>query len=211
MSGPNNWLGRLAKGEDGGNPPKNTRKVMLWLAGAIVLGVVLLVMGSSGSQSPQPADEKKVEAGDPAQTTQVQKTMMATEEEALAAKLQAMLERIDGSGSVRVTVRLASSARETYAVNTTTGRKTTLEKDQGGGTRTINENSDSNQLVMARNSRGDSPMVEVETASRVAGVLVVAGGAGNPRVKEMLFDAIRVALDVEPHKILVLTGQGGIK
>lgn len=211
MSGPDNWLGKLAKAGDGGNPPKNSRKMMWWLAGAVILGVVLMVMGSSGGQSSPPVDEKRVEAGDPAQTMPVQKTMMAAEEDALAAKLQAMLERIEGSGSVKVTVRLASSARESYAVNTATGRKTTLEKDQGGGTRTINENSDSNQLVMARNAKGDSPMVEMETASRVAGVLVVAGGAGNPGVKERLFEAVRVALDVEPHKILVLTGQGGIK
>jgi len=54
-------------------------------------------------------------------------------------------------------------------------------------------------------------VVQMETASRIAGVLVVARGASNPQVKERLFEAVRVALNVEPHKILVLPGEGGIK
>lgn len=208
MSGLNNWWSRLVGGGAGNaSPPKISRKKMLWLIGAVFLGISLIVLGNGGGQPPPSAREKSAGAGEaPAEVT-AQKTMMAAEEEALAAKLQSMLERIDGAGSVKVTVRLAASARETYAINTTTGRKTTVEKDQGGGTRTINENSDASQLVMARNGKGETPVVEMEMASRVAGVLVVAGGAGNPQVKERLFDAVRVAVNVEPHRIMVMTGR----
>ncbi len=179
---------------------------MLWLMGAVFLGISLIILGSGG-QPPPPPVEKRADAGEAPAEVAAHKTMMAAEEEALAAKLQYMLERIDGAGSVKVTVRLAASARENYAVNTTTGRKTTVEKDQGGGTRTINENSDASQLVMSRNGKGEAPVVEMETASRVAGVLVVAGGAGNPRVKEKLFEAVRVAVNVEPHRIMVMSGR----
>lgn len=208
MSGPGSWLNKLSNNPDGGGPQKIIKKKMWWLAGAIILGIGLIVLGNGGGQPAPPLSEKRPETAEMSPDTAIRQTMMAAEEKALADNLQEMLQRIEGSGSVRVTVRLATSARGAYAINTTTGRKTTVEKDQGGGTRTINENSDSSQLVIARSGKGDAPVVEMESASRVAGVLVVAGGAGNPMVKERLFEAVRVSLNVEPHRIVVLPAKG---
>lgn len=208
MSELKSWFDRLLKDREGaGSPPKITRKKMFWLAGAIFLGVSLIILGSNGTQSPPPVNENKIQIGESTAQKTPDKSMMALEEEAMASKLKVMLGKINGAGSVSVTVRLATSTRETYAINTTTGRKTTVEKDQGGGTRTINENNDVSQMVMARDGQGESPVVEKESASEVAGVLVVASGAENPQVKEQLFEAVRVSLNVEPHRIVVLTGQ----
>ncbi len=210
MSPPGKWLKSLAGEGGGGGPQKAVRKKMWWLAGAVFLGVGLIILGNMGSPPPQ-TEQKNAAAIDPPADRPALKSRMAVEEEALAARLQGLLERIEGAGSVRVTIRLASSAREDYAVNTTTGKKTTVEKDQGGGARTINENSDSVQVVIARDGKGDSPVVEMETASKVAGVLVVSGGAANPAVRERLFEATRVALNVDPHRIVVLPSGGGVR
>jgi stage III sporulation protein AG len=110
---------------------------------------------------------------------------------------------------VKVTVKLAASTREDYAINTTAGSKTTQEKDQGGGTRVTTENTDTNQLVLIREGAGENPVVEQEQAAKVAGVLVVADGAGNPEVKANLFQAVRVSLGVEPQKIVILPSRKG--
>ncbi|MFZ5647827.1 MAG: hypothetical protein ACOY30_09445 [Bacillota bacterium] len=204
------WFNKAGSSGDG--PGKANRKKLMGLAAVVILGISLIILGSTDGREPTPpAREKSVDIKETDTEKSLHRSMMAQEEEALASKLQAMLERIEGSGEVKVTVRLASSNRETFATNTTIGRKNTVEKDQGGGTRTINENTDTTQLVIAKNGNGDSPVVEMESASRIAGVLVVAQGAANPRVKENLFNAVRVALNVDPHKILVLTGEGGAK
>lgn len=208
MSGISDWFSGMGSGGKG--PVKLSMKRMLWLGAAVILGISLIVLGGGGQQSPSGVIEKK-DTGEAAAVGSPPKSIMVAEEDALSARLQSMLERIEGSGEVKVTVRLATSSRESYATNTTVGSKNTLEKDQGGGTRTINENSDTTQLVIAKNGKGDTPVVQMETASRVAGVLVVAGGASSPLVKERLFEAVRVALNVEPHKILVLPGEGGVK
>ncbi|HPU36274.1 MAG TPA: hypothetical protein PLA91_05715, partial [Bacillota bacterium] len=56
-----------------------------------------------------------------------------------------------------------------------------------------------------RSENGEErPVVEREVAPQVAGVLVVAEGAGDSRIKARLFEATRVALGVDPQKILVL-------
>lgn len=206
----NDWFNRLRESSSG-TPIKDNIKRIWLLVGAVFLGISLILFGNSGDQPPPQAEKKIIDIGETGNqnTVTAKKSLMAAEEDALAAKLQVMLEKIEGSGDVRVTVRLATSAREDYAVNTNTGSKTTVEKDQGGGTRTINENSGTNQLVITRDDQGEIPVVEMESASKVAGVLVVAAGAGKPMVKERIFEAVRVALNVEPHRILVMPAEGG--
>ncbi|MHB8157551.1 MAG: hypothetical protein ACYDEQ_09225 [Desulfocucumaceae bacterium] len=209
MSGFNDWLRSVIGGtNETKGPVKITRKKMWWLVVAVMLGICLITLGNLGAK-PAEEKDKNISLESTVNTDTDKKTKMLEEEESLAARLKAMLEGIEGSGTVKVTVRLAASARESYALNKTTGSKNTVEKDQGGGTRTINENTDSAQLVIAKNGKGDAPVVELESSSKVSGVLVVAEGASSPRVKERLFEAVRVALNVDPHKILVLPGEGG--
>jgi len=194
----------LSGGEKGGVSSKEQSKRNLWLVGLAALGVILLVMsgvgGSNSVDKTLPSQESSALQGH----EQVLRAM-STEEDQLSGKLCEMLKQVEGAGKVEVSVRLSSTTRSEYAVNTTSGKKTTQEKDQSGGTRLTTEDSGSGQLVMNRNgSGGEQPVVEREVAPQVAGVLVVAEGAGDARVKVKLFEATRVALGIEPHKILVL-------
>ncbi len=199
-------------GFGGGNeskfPPKDQGRRGLWLVVLAVLGVTILIFsgvtgsvrdtGESTGQSPQ--QDTNVTA-EPNQAG----SGMTAEEEQLGQKLCEMLRQVEGAGRVEVSVRLSSTTRSEYAVNNTTGKKTTQEKDQGGGTRTTTEDTGSGVLVMNRSgSGGEQPVVERETAPQIAGVLVVADGASDARVKAKLYEATRVAVGVEPQKILVL-------
>lgn len=195
-------------GDESRFPAKDQGRRGIWLATLAVLGVMILIFsGVTGSvqgtgqptqQAPQ--GENSVEAA-PGQDL----SGMTAEEEQLGRKLCEMLRQVEGAGRVEVSVRLSSSTRSEYAVNNTTGKKTTQEKDQAGGTRTTTEDTGSGVLVMNRNgSGGEQPVVERETAPQIAGVLVVADGAVDSRVKAKLYEATRVAAGVEPQKILVL-------
>jgi stage III sporulation protein AG len=206
MTGFKDLLQKFKQSETGGG--KLSRKKIWWLAGLMALGALLVMVGSAGDNKATQTQEdtrKKMEI--PSESAS--RSAMEREEDALADKLQDMLGRIEGAGMVKVTVKLASSTREDYAINTTTGSKTTQEKDQGGGTRVTTENTDSNQLVLIREGSGENPVVEQEQSAEVAGVLVVADGAANPEVKANLFQAVRVSLGVEPQKIVILpSGKG---
>lgn len=192
----------LGFGRQGDKGVKVQNRRNLWLAGLAVLGVLMLVY--AGFDAPA-ATEQPPSAGIAAGQAQAPEDNLMSAEEALLSKnLRAMLSQIDGAGQVEVSVRLSETTRSEYAVNATTGRKTTQERDQSGGTRLTTEDSDSNQLVMHRNGQQEQPVVERGVAPRVAGILVVAEGAGDPKVKAMLFQATRVAMGVEPQKILVL-------
>lgn len=195
----------ITGGEDKDNyPPKQQRQKIIWLGMIVALGVALILLGN-GSRPPLQGPAK--EAGGSGEKEVVFGSAMAREEEILAERLKKMLSQVEGAGKVDVSVRLASSKRDLYALNTTTGRKTTEEKDTAGGTRITTENTGSEQLVLLREGQREAPVVEEEQASRIAGVLIVAEGARNPVIKASLFRAAQVALGVEPQKIFVLPAE----
>lgn len=195
---------------DGGEPPKKQARLTATLLGVALLGIFFLVAGNLGGGDKEPVKTgAKTDTAAPAPLEQGSSSMTG-EEEILSKKLCEMLKKVEGAGRVEVSVRLFSSTRSEYAVNTTTGKKTTQEKDQSGGSRVITEDSESGQLVMNRSGQGnETPVMEREMAPQVAGVLVVAEGAEDARVKAKLFEASRVALGIEPQKILVVPMERG--
>lgn len=182
---------------------KSEGRRSLWLGGLASLGIILLVTSGLVGDKPSPREATQGEPAIP-QSRQQALSGMSVEEESLSKRLCEMLRQVEGAGKVEVSVRLSGSTRAEYAVNTSTGKKTTQERDQSGGTRLTTEDSSSGQIVMNRSGNNEQPVIEREVAPKISGVLVVAEGAGDARVKAKLFEATRVALGVEPHKILVL-------
>lgn len=199
----NKLLDFFGFGRQGGGGSTGQNKRNLWLAGLAVLGVLMLVFSAVDRTK---SNQKQTLNSDVSnkQTQEQVNSSMSREEELLSKKLCNMLRKVEGAGEVEVSVRLSDTTQSEYAVNTTTGKKTTQERDQSGGTRLTTEDNNSNQLVMNRSGQGEQPVVEREVAPHVAGVLVVAEGAGNAKVKAMLFQATEVAMGIEPQKILIL-------
>ncbi|GAB6182107.1 hypothetical protein JCM14036_34260 [Desulfotomaculum defluvii] len=204
------WLKKLVgDGEVDGPKKEQLKKIKFMVLGA-ALGIGLLFMGSLGNEKqaqslPPTPDKVELKASDNPRT----QTAMASEEDFMAEKLCEMLEQVDGAGKVKVTIRLENSTQTEYAINTSTGKKTTQEKDQSGGTRTLTEDTDTGQLVLVTRSGEETPVLSREIAPAVAGVLVVADGADDPNVKAKLFRATQVALGIEPHKVIVMARKAG--
>ena len=193
--------------------PKN--KKFWFLMGAALLGIALMLLGGAGSGD-QTAETDRAPAGGQAdrygETTNFStvNSLMTAEEKQIATELQRMLEQISGAGRVEVTIQLATSTHNDYAINSDTGLKTTMEEDQNGGVRRITENTGSSIVVITGSSQGlEKPVIKREVAPEVAGVLVVAEGAREPVVKADLFRAVQVALGIQPHKIVVMNMKRG--
>lgn len=127
-------------------------------------------------------------------------------ENLLAGRLEKMLVQIEGVGETRVTVNLASTTEKDYAINTSTNKRNTLEKDQKGGNRTITEINEDGQMVLIRESQGsrELPVVVKEIKPEVKGVIVVAKGAEDPEIRSDLMNAVQVYLDVPLYRVIVL-------
>jgi stage III sporulation protein AG len=166
-------------------------------------GVVLLVLGSAGNAGYQTGEG--IPPGEEAITpAKEQPAAIKREEDELAERLRTVLRKIEGAGAVEVTVHLAGSTRTEYAVNAVTGKRTTEESDKAGANRLTTEDNNNGQVVVVRNGQRETAVIEREEAPRILGVLVVADGAVDPEVKARIFQAVRVALGVDTHRVLVL-------
>jgi stage III sporulation protein AG len=169
----------------------------LWLLlGAAGIGIILLLGGNGKEEANSgPVSEKipvKVESSEIIQT-----------EKRLESELESILEQIDGVGNVSAKVHLKSGNRRVWERQSRMTKRSQQQQDQ-----LDTEESASDELVLANGNGADSPVLREEIAPEIDGVLIVAAGAGDPRIKQVLFDTVTTILHLPPHRVMVTAGTG---
>lgn len=137
--------------------------------------------------------------------THFPETEISRAEKMLEQRLEHILSQIAGAGTVDVSVFLATGTRYEYAINVSANKRVIDEKDQGGGVRLTTEDNLTDQYVLIRgNQTEEKPVIIQENSPEIQGVLVVADGARDARIKAQLLQAVQVALGLEPHRIQIL-------
>ncbi|MDI6823191.1 MAG: stage III sporulation protein AG [Bacillota bacterium] len=168
-----------------------------WLLLAGVVGVILIVAGSwLGQRQPEPPrpvrQETEVMAPAPAGAGLTPRD------------LEGVLSLVAGAGEVTVSITYRSGPRQEVVQDVSRTTRRTEEKEAGGTVRVTEEEQESVQAVMARPGGQDQPVVSREQAPEIAGVLVVAGGARDPAVREMLSRAVQTLLGLPAHRVQVV-------
>ncbi len=196
--------------KDKGEPPKE-KKDPFWLSREfMILILALVVFGSAGLISfGKSGDTLQTSAVAKTSTVPVQSesTKLNSLERDLENKLQTTLSRMNGVGQVVVSVSLFSGLKSNYARNENVTKRTSKETDKASGTRETTEVTENNQLVMP--SGTTQPVMVMEERPQVAGVLVIAEGAKDPRIKEEIHTALKILLDIPATKITV-EAMGGV-
>ncbi|WZL71446.1 stage III sporulation protein AG [Clostridiaceae bacterium 35-E11] len=116
-------------------------------------------------------------------------------------QLKNILGQIKGVGEVEVMVTYETSTEIVPASNLTKSNQLTQEQDAQGGTRTTTQEDSSQNVVMTTDN---SQLVVIkEIKPQVRGVVVVAEGAGDIKVKKELIEAVRTIFQVPAHKVMV--------
>lgn len=121
-------------------------------------------------------------------------------------ELASILSQIEGAGKVSVSLTLSSDGVKTYAANVREEKKD-YEEAGGGGKKLTSETNISQDIAV---NAGNALLVE-HKKPEVAGVLVVAEGAGNSKVRENLTYATSTLLDIPVHKVKVMPRGEGIE
>lgn len=114
----------------------------------------------------------------------------ALSERALEERLEAILSRIDGAGKVSVMITYDSGSTLVTAEEST--------RTTGG-----NGSSESVKPSTVSGGGSQSPIVLTEIMPKIRGVIVVAEGADNIRVRVELQNAVMTVLAAEPSAISV--------
>ena len=187
-------------------------KISVRLIFLLLLGLALLLAGSLFNR-PKPAGRSSVtdaQQSVPAATTELGPQGYADYEKSLDAELERILSLVEGAGRVTVSVTLESGPRYRYAENENTTERRTDEKDKAGGVRTITEIIRNLQMVLTRQGNGpEKPVLEEVQRPVVRGVLVVAPGASDSRVRARLTEAVRTYLNLPACRVTVVPKTNG--
>ncbi|TDT61948.1 stage III sporulation protein AG [Fonticella tunisiensis] len=183
---------------------KDTKKLMYYLLIAILLGVLLMLIGnvttSLNSSSLGEKDKKN--------TIQVNTNTAAgtpsTYEDKLKKELTDTLSQIEGVGKVVVTINFEEGYEEVPVMNKNNSDRRIEEKDSNGGTRITTEKTDSSNAVIVNDGSGSKVVITRRINPKVAGVIVVAEGAENRKLRDDLILAVRTVLNVQEHKVAVM-------
>jgi len=111
-----------------------------------------------------------------------EKSLVQSEEKSLEERLEEILSRIKGVGEVSVMISEENSGTKVFGYDTDGKNKKTVILSAGGT---------------------ETALVKEQKEPSIRGVIVVAEGGGNIKVKEALLRAVRAAAGIEPHKIEV--------
>lgn len=173
---------------------KDKKKILSLLSLAIVCIILLIGLSSIPSDKKQENEAKKGE-----EQTEVVTSSSNSEME---QKLVKILSQIKGAGEVDVMVTLESSEEIHPAYNSNSTTESTKEVDSQGGERTVTTSSENKTMIT---SQSNSPVVIKTSEPKIKGVLVVASGASDAKVKETLYKAVQTALQVDGHQIEIIS------
>lgn len=118
-------------------------------------------------------------------------------------ELVAILSQISGVGEVKVMINFKNGETKVPAYDSTKQTTVTEEKDTEGGTRTNNQVSDGATVVM-NSEGGDSKPFIIETYKpQIEGVIVVAQGAEDSKVKYDIQKAVATLYGLSSDKVNV--------
>ncbi|MGI1692218.1 stage III sporulation protein AG [Thermoanaerobacter uzonensis] len=182
---------------------KDNKKLVENLTVIFLIGLILLI-GASTLSKPRPSNNNENK-----ELVLAQKESN-TEDYAqkLEKDLKNILSRIEGVGNVEVLITLNSDEEVVAAMDVVESSTTTNEKDSNGGIRETIQTESNNKVVISQDTSGqNTPIVLKRIMPEIRGVIVVADGAKDPRLRYELSSAVQTALGIPAYKVKVISSK----
>jgi len=173
---------------------KDKKKIYSLLSLGVVCAIALIVMPSFSKKESE--EEKKASVDKQAQVEQTNNNS------SLEGKLKNILSQIEGAGELDVMITFESSEEIQPAYNSNSTTENTKEVDSQGGERTTTTSSENKTMITSGSS---DPVVIKTNEAKIKGVIVVATGANDVKVKETLYSAVQTALQISGHQVEIYT------
>jgi stage III sporulation protein AG len=176
---------------------KRSDWMILVLAGILILIIAL----------PTDTKEKKQAEEAKENISKENDTMEASKDE-IERKLEDILEKIDGAGDVKVMITYQDSGTQVVEKDKNTSENSLEESDSTGGVRSTKEQQLQESTVYEEADAGNTPFVSKELLPKVEGILIVASGGDNQKVKQNISEAVLALFQVEAHRIKIVKMSG---
>lgn len=181
---------------------ENIKKYFVYLILVLCIGVMIFVAGDIFSDIFGKSTNNKNAEETVSKNIEVVANNVNYEDK-IKRDLVDILSQIKGVGKVNVMVYFEGSQETQPAYNINETSKVIQEKDNQGGTRTTNENNKSVNVVILNEGSNTKPLIVKQVNPSIGGVIVVAEGADNIAVKEMIKNAVKTVLNIPANKVSV--------
>jgi len=175
----------------------STDKMLVGLVSLIAVGMSFIYLGKGPLDTPQSTQPQSAST-----TATIPSTKIGVLEKELESKLQTNILMMEGVGQVQVSVNFLTGLKNEYVRNNNVTKRTNKETDKTGGTRETTEITENNQVVMPSGS--SQPVIVMEDRPEIGGVLVIAEGARDPKVREGIHTAVQTLLNIPSARITVV-------
>lgn len=115
--------------------------------------------------------------------------------------LKEILSQMKGVGEVETMVTLVETFESIPAMDKTNNKESTTENDAQGGSREVTREEYTEKVVI---SGSNNSMITIkEIKPEIKGVIVVAQGASDIRIKESIYEAVKTVLGLSGNKVEV--------
>jgi len=180
-------------------------KLIMMFAAGILIIILLSFPGTfnfkSNDDSKKTVTNTKIVQND-TNTTSYDTNTYITEKE---NKLKSILKKVSGIGNVEVMITLRASEKQVPLKDTPSTQESVNENDREGGSRVNSNVTRDESTVLITNENGDSvPYIIQELEPKVEGVVVIAEGGDDARIKLDIIEAAEVLFNVPAHKVKVM-------
>ncbi|MEH6936297.1 stage III sporulation protein AG [Bacillus sp. JJ664] len=198
------------------SPFKLTRKYVLALLGLGVCWMIAssLFANSTGKTNSMLSPISTETSGSPKNNDEAVETLKLGGEKSSGSindfenkyeqQLTETLNQMAGVSKVTVEVNVDGSEKNVYQFNRNDRTQQTEEIDKQGGKRNIIDESHDTQVVIINDGEKEIPVIVQTEMPNIKGVLIIAKGAENLAVKNMIREAVTRLLDVPSHRVAVL-------
>lgn len=191
------------------------RFIILLICGLLLLVIVIPADTIDNKQNPSKQTTKEIQNSSQSKTQETSQ-ISATEDDYninyshyMEKRLEETLSCVEGAGAVKVLVTIKQSETIVVEKDSPNERKNVYETGADGENKNTMELTNDTATVYTEDENGRKvPFVTTRIQPEVAGVLVVAQGAGDEGIKKQITEVIQALFDVEAHKIKVVKMKG---
>ena len=121
----------------------------------------------------------------------------------LKQNLEGILSKMSGVGKVNVLITYSESSEVVAMYNQTNKDTSTEESDQTGGTRKIQDQENTKEVIFKEENGQKVPVTQKVVLPKIEGAIITAEGAGDTMVKANIIQAVEAATGLASHKIQV--------
>ena len=186
-----------SKEETEGNNKKKIENLVFFVVILIITIVIINYVWNGNKKSDKTITNTAGSQLANADTTQTE------ESNNLEERLENILGKIQGVGTVKVFINYSESSQTVAMYNENSKTSTTEETDTSGGTRKVEQTDSDKEIVYQEENGKKTPIVQKTLQPKIEGAIITAKGASNVNVKTNIIQAVEAATGLATHKIQV--------